>query len=257
MLKNFRAAIRLILFFFISFTGVLFVGLGNLTIGLFDHSLATQWKHFIITNWAKIITKIIGLKINKRGEPPNSPFFLVANHLSYIDVLPLWQYLDATFIAKKEIKSWPFFGWSTKILGVLFINRDSIFDVLRMNKKIGTVLSEQQGVVLFPEGTSTKGEQVLRFKAPLLKYPAHNKLPVHYATLSYRCNGDYWSAHQHICWWGDMSFFCHFWELLKIPGFEVDITFGNKSIMYSDRKELAANLQQAVAYNFKPVVKFT
>lgn len=253
MLDFLRASVRLVLFFIISLTTVIFVALGNLI--LFSTDWSIRWKNTIIRNWAKLIASTIGLDINIKGTPPDPPFFLVCNHLSYLDVIPLWLNLNATFVAKSEIKSWPFFGWGTKTLGVLFIDRELKRDVHRLNNRISETISKEQGIIIFPEGTSSKGERVLPFNAPLLRYPADEGVPVNYATISYRSSYDRWPAHLNICWWGDMPFFSHFWELLKIPKFEADITFGEHRITGSDRKELARELHEAVSRNFSPIVK--
>jgi 1-acyl-sn-glycerol-3-phosphate acyltransferase len=226
---------------------------GNLLLGIFSKGWAIRWKNLIIKNWALLTAHIIGLKINIKGTPPKPPFFLVSNHLSYIDVIPLWRYLDATFVAKSEVKSWPFFGFGTRALGVLFINRELKRDVRRMNNQISEVMGEEQGVILFPEGTSTKGEKVLSFNSSLLQYPAYIKMPVNYVTISYKsCDKDR-PAHENICWWGEMPFFSHFWELLKIPGFVSNVRFGEHQITKSNRKELAYELHQAVSEQFIPV----
>ncbi len=249
-----RASIRLVMFLMLSLFTVLTVAAGKLTVGLVSSTAAIRLKNVTIGLWATLTAKLIGLTINKKGTPPTPPFFLVSNHLSYIDVIPLWKYLNATFVAKSEVQSWPFFGWATQILGVLFIDRENILDTVRMNQKIFQTISDVQGVILFPEGTSTKGEQVKSFNAPLLKYPATSQMPVHYATLSYRSSNSRWPAHLNICWWGDMPFFSHFWELLKMPGFEVHITFGDNTVCQNDRKKLAELLQKRVADDFLPVV---
>lgn len=255
MLLTLRASVRLVLFFILSLLTVLAVAAGRLTVGLVSTTQAVRWKNAVIGLWATLVAKLIGLKIIQKGTPPSPPFFLVSNHLSYIDVIPLWKYLNGTFVAKSEVQSWPFFGWATQILGVLFINRENMLDTYRMNQKIAQTITDAQGVILFPEGTSTKGEQVAPFNAPLLEYPASSQMPVHHATLSYRTLDSRWPTHLNICWWGDMPFFSHFWELLKMPGFEVEITFSTETTVESDRKKLAKSLHKRVANDFLPVVE--
>lgn len=230
------------------------VAIGNLLLGGINSSWGVRWKNIVARRWAQITSFVIGLTIKIEGTPPQAPFFLVTNHLSYLDVLPLWRYLDATFVAKSELKTWPFFGVGTRILGVLFINRELKRDVRRMNEEISGVISDDQGVILFPEGTSTKGEKVLNFKSSLLQYPADKSIPVHFAAITYSSYDADRPAHKHICWWGDMPFFSHFWELLTLPGIEAEIRFGENAIKEQDRKILAKELRKEVSDLFIPVI---
>ncbi len=254
MLKSIRASIRLLLFFLTTLLTVLLVAAGNFLLAIFNRRWTVIWKNYIIKSWAWVTGFILGLRLERRGEPPSPPFFLVANHLSYLDVVLLWRYLDATFVAKSEIKSWPFFGWGTRTLGVLFIDRELKRDVHRMNRRISESISNEQGVIIFPEGTSTGGEQVLSFNAPLLQYPADEQMPVSFASLSYETTNPDYPAHLNICWWGDMAFFSHFWNLLKLKRIKAAITFGDHSIVEADRKRLARKLHDAVKSEFSPVV---
>lgn len=254
MQKRVRAFIRLLLFALTTVSTVVLVAAGNLLLGVIRREWRITWKNYVIKSWAWITGFILGLELNVSGQPPKPPFFLVANHLSYIDVVLLWRYLDATFVAKSEIKSWPFFGWSTRILGVLFIDRALKRDVRRMNRRISETISDRQGVIIFPEGTSSEGAKVLPFNAPLLQYPADTQMPVCYATLSYETTEPDSPAHMNVCWWGDMPFFPHFWNVLKLKKIKAAVTFGEYSIVEEDRKLLARKLKQAVEQNFSPVV---
>lgn len=252
MINFIRATVKLVLFFIFALMVVVFVAAGNLLLRIFNKQLVIRWKNLVVKKWAAFTALILGIKIKAKGKPPQPPFFLVSNHLSYIDVVPLWLYLDTTFIAKSEVRSWPFFGLATRVLGVLFINRELKRDVHRMNQRISEAISDEQGIVLFPEGTSTKGEKVLPFNTSLLHYPADSKIPVHYAAISYTSFDTSRPAQQKICWWGDMAFSRHFWELLKMPGFEVNIQFGEREIINDNRKKLAQQLHEAVSELFIP-----
>lgn len=215
--------------------------------------MVAKWKNRIITIWASLTANILGLKISSEGKPPNPPFFLVSNHLSYIDVIPLWYFLDGTFIAKSEIASWPFFGWGTRTLGVLFINRKMQGDIRRMNQRVAETISDSEGIILFPEGTSSKGEKILPFNSSLLNYPSEIELPVNCAVISYLSSDANRPAWSHVCWWGDMAFLPHFWELLKIKKVDVRIRFGDK-IVGNDRKKLSKQLHKEVSQLFVPIV---
>ena len=254
MIANIRGAIRLLLFFLISLLTVLLVALGNIVLSFVSVRWANIWKNRVIYLWSWLVSWLLNMKISIKGSLGNPPFYLVSNHLSYVDVIPLWLCAKGTFIAKSEIKSWPFFGWATKTLGVIFIDRNMRRDVQRVNKLIASTMSEEQGVIIFPEGTSTKGKEVKPFHTSLLQYPAEVGMPVSYASISYKSYNPNRPASHYICWWGDMPFFGHFWNLLKMKGFEVTISFGKQSISHNDRKILASKLHRAVKENFDPVV---
>jgi len=253
MIENVRASLRLILFFLLSLATVILVGAGNVLLRLIKPSAVPKWKNRIITIWAYLTAQILGLSITSEGTPPSPPFFLVSNHLSYIDVIPLWYFLDGTFIAKSEVSKWPFFGWGTRTLGVLFINRTLQSDVRRMNHLIADTISNSQGIILFPEGTSSKGERVLPFNSSLLNYPAKKEMTVSSAVISYRSTDADRPAWSHVCWWGDMAFWPHFWELLKIKKVDVRIRFGDKRAA-NDRKKLSKKLHKQVSQLFIPIV---
>ncbi|TYP95124.1 1-acyl-sn-glycerol-3-phosphate acyltransferase [Fodinibius salinus] len=255
MIPTLRASVRMTLFMMVSLVTVLLVAAGNAVLYFFKDEWRIYWKNSVTSAWAKITAFVLGLQVEVKGQPPSPPFFLVSNHLSYIDIVLLWQNIDATFVAKGEIKSWPFFGWATQTLGVLFINRLLRRDVYRVNEKISEAISSVQGIILFPEGTTSPGAEVLSFNAPLLEYPATKAMPVHYATISYTTNDVEKPASRHICWWGDMEFIPHLWKLLQLKNFRGTITFGEHTVKENSRKELANKLHAAVQRQFIPTAE--
>ena len=249
---NIRAVIRLTLFAFISFISALFVVAGRLL--LFNwNNYYQSWKGAVKKTYARIIMLLIGMELEIKGSCPDPPFFLVSNHLSYIDILPLWYCCKGTFIAKSEVSNWPFFGLGAKILGVIFINREKHRDIKRVNNIISKEISEGQGIMLFPEGTSTKGTDILPFKPSLLFFPANKKFPVSYASIFYSTHKIEKPASKYVCWWGGMTFLSHFFELLKFKKFQAKITFGDEPVVKNNRKILAGILHQKVENIFKPV----
>lgn len=253
MILHIRAVIRLLFFAIVTILTVAFVALGNIIFSFLGNYHVT-WKNRVIQLWARCTQYLSGMKLQVEGTPPDPPFFLVCNHLSYMDVVPLWKYLDATFIAKSEVSEWPFFGSATKILGVLFIDRNLKGDVRRVNKLISENISDRQGIILFPEGTSTKGEKVLPFNSSLLLYPAVNRVPVHYASITYDTEDSEKPAYLRICWWGDMPFASHLYNLFKLPTYKAKITFGDLPESEANRKELAKKLHSKIQQQFEPVI---
>ncbi len=213
-----------------------------------------KWIAFFLSIWGQVICRIIGLEIKVEGKTPKPPYFLVSNHLSYIDVFMFISKTKSVFIAKSEVLSWPFFGFMSQTVGMLFVDRTKKTDVKRINELISKRITNVQGVLLFPEGTTTAGETVLPFKASLLAYPAEMNLPVHYASIRYSTPEAEPHASESVCWWREITFLSHFIELLKLRKIYGTITFGDEPIINNDRKELAVELQRKVNQQFIPVI---
>ena len=217
----------------------------------FHRKYRTRWQNRMVRSWARSVARCLGMHMHVDGAPPQAPFMLVANHLSYVDVILLLCHVDAAFVAKSEVLSWPVLGHLAKVTGTLFIDRGSIRDIPRVNDLIAASLGPHRGIVLFPEGTTTKGDRILPFKTPLLEYPARHSFPVHYAVITYRTQAPEAAAEQSVCWWGDEVFAPHFWKLLHVRRFEADLSFGPEPVSLNERKNLATELRQRLLCLFE------
>lgn len=215
---------------------------------------ARRWRQKAFGRWALAFARIANMKIETIGAPPAPPFFMVCNHLSYTDVPALRAAVEAVFVAKGEIEGWFLAGRIVGDMGTVFINRENRRDIPRAGAKIIERLQENEGIIVFPEGTSTKGEDVLPFNSSFLHFAAEAGLPVHYASISYQTAADSAQASEVVCWWRDVSFGAHLWELFKLRGFTAIITFGDAPVQKENRKELAACLRDEVKNHFTPVL---
>ena len=218
---------------------------------------ARAWSSYFLSLWGKLICLIIRLKITTEGTPPEPPFFIVSNHLSYVDIMMLISKIRCLFVAKSEVMSWPIFGFMTKTVGMLFVDRSKRSDVTRVNKLISKNITKHNGILLFPESTTSAGYEVMPFKASLLAYPAEQKMPVFYATIGYSTPPSEQPAYMSVSWWGEVPFFSHFLNLLKLKKISGHVTFGEAPVIHSDRKELARLLQEKVSSNFDPVIDYS
>ena len=211
------------------------------------------WRNFNFRTWAKLTNIVLRMRVEAKGTPPQAPFFLVSNHLSYMDIVAFAAHLDCVFVAKSEVANWPILGLLCRSMGTIFVDRNSRMDVLRVNRLIEQALRSGKGVLLFPEGTSTPGAEVLPFHSALLEPAVQQGCPVSFATVSYRTSVGQAPAHLSVCWWGDMSFLAHFYRLLQLKSAESTLVFGSYSIRADDRKVLARKLCQAVKEELIPV----
>ena len=216
-----------------------------------------RWVRFratIFRGWSRLMLRVLGVEVETVGQPPELPFFLVANHLSYVDILVLARHMGAVFIAKSEIADWPIVGWVCKRVDTIFIDREARRDIPRVMTLIHRQLELGAAIVLFPEGTSSRGDSVLRFRPSLLEVAARGDMPVSFAALSYDTPDGEPPAHLAVCWWGGMSFGPHILKLLAIRRIRARIVFGNHQLHDSDRKRLAAMLREALLEIFEPTV---
>jgi 1-acyl-sn-glycerol-3-phosphate acyltransferase len=213
-----------------------------------------RWRKIMLSAWGRSVAAIIGMRIITVGEPPLAPFFLVSNHLSYVDIITYAACLGCIFISRGDIADWPGIGLLARSVGTIFINREKLQSIPRVIVEINHALDDGLGVVLFPEGGSGAGDRVLPFHASLLDPAAKANYPVSYATISYRTEPDEKPAYLAVSWWEDVTFGRHALELLKLSRFEAFIAFGSHAIRSDDRKALAKSLWVAVNDQFVPMV---
>jgi 1-acyl-sn-glycerol-3-phosphate acyltransferase len=216
-----------------------------LTLGSERRRLA--WASRRCSSWGRGAGRILGMKVRVRGAPPDRPFFLVCNHMSYVDIWALAGVTGGLFVAKSEVARWPLMGFISRHASTLFVDRRRMRDLPRVMREIGGVLEAGQGVLLFAEGTSSAGDRVLPFRSPLLEVAARGGIPVSYAGLRYRTGPGMPPAGEAVCWWRDMTLADHLLALLRLPGFEAELVFGEEPLTGEERKDLALRLRRAVA----------
>ena len=75
-----------------------------------------------LQNTSRRLLRVFRIEIKSAGDIPSSGL-LVCNHLSYLDILVLSALAPCVFVAKREVKSWPVFGWFAKLGGTVFVHR--------------------------------------------------------------------------------------------------------------------------------------
>jgi 1-acyl-sn-glycerol-3-phosphate acyltransferase len=205
-----------------------------------------------VRGWARGVARILGMRVTVEGAPPQPPFLLVANHLSYVDIILLWTRVPGDFLAKQEISSWPILGHLTRSAGTLFIDRTRAADLPRVIAELAAVLARRRGAIVFPEGKSTDGATVLPFRPSIFEVALGAACPVRCAAISYTTPPGAAPARLAVCWWGEVSFLDHLYRLLLLPRFEARLTFVDQEAQGADRKELARHAQGLVADRCAP-----
>ena len=187
--------------------------------------------------------KWIGLKIRVHGEPPCSGL-IVANHVSYLDIVALSTVASCAFVAKKEVAGWPIFGLYAKLGATIFVDRERRGAVAEVAAQMRTLLDAGVPVVLFPEGTSSDGGGVLPFRTSLFQPVVELACPV--TACAHRYSLDEGSVADEVAYWRDMTLAPHLLNLLGKTGVMLDIRFGASQRRTGDRKTLARDLHAEV-----------
>ena len=237
-------------------TGVLF-GLWLLSrpLGLINRAWSRHAHVVLIRAWARSLTSILNVDITVRGMSPPPPFFLVSNHLSYLDIITFLSVVDGFFVAKSELASWPILGFLARATGTLFIDRSKKSDLRRVTPLIEDVLRSGSNVLVFPEGTSTRGAEILPFKPSMFEAAIRANVPVAAASVTYATSKASPPAYLAICWWGKMTFVGHSYKLLGLKAIRASVSFSGTPILASDRKILSRLAQQEVESLFTPVAQ--
>lgn len=203
--------------------------------------------------WGRRAVAALRVRVRTTGTPPPAGAVVVSNHLSYLDVPVLASVLPAVFVSKAEVRRWPFWGWMATMGGTVFVDRARRRDALRVLAGMDRALERGDGVVVFPEATSTEGATILPFKTSLLELAASREAPVHWVVLSYRVSEAGVRARERVCWWGDMTFGRHLLGLCALRAVDCTVRFGEPPIRAASRKALARDLRRAMLRQHEPV----
>ena len=245
IVKSFIKLLFIIINLFILF--IPFVILRLLNIGIYKS--IPRYFHLIFL-------KILNIKIKLVGQIyTNKPGLIVSNHASWIDISILSSLTNISFIAKSEVAKWPLFGFLAKMQDTLFIERNPI-KAKEQKAAIKNILLKGKRLVLFPEGTSSDGNRVLKFKSSLFSVAENNSnlqdsYVIQAVTICYKgINGLPMSRSErpHISWWGDMRLLNHLWNILSFGSFEI-IEIAHEPIKHSfDRKVLSTIAWKQVSH---------
>ena len=208
----------------------------------------------VLRFWSRGMLRIFGMRLKIQGTAPESPFLLLSNHLSYLDPVLLFTHVDCVFVAKREIRSWPVLGFIVKTMGALFIDRQRRSDIGRVTELLRRNIHEHQGVVLFPEGTTSNGAAVLPIRSSLLQPAAEGAFPVRIAVVRYETPEGEAHASESVCWWGNHTFFSHIWRLAHLKGIQAEVIHEERVLHVPDRKEMAREVHRTMSRLFRPVI---
>jgi 1-acyl-sn-glycerol-3-phosphate acyltransferase len=239
-MKPLRAAWRLLL-------AVLHALGGLATIVLRFPALNPAQREAQVQTWSLRMLALLGVRLEVRGEPPaTGPVLLVANHISWLDILVMHAARYCRFVSKADVKRWPLIGTLATGGGTIYIERESRRDAMRVVHAMVASLKAGEVVAVFPEGTTSDGVQLLPFHANLIQAAITAGAPAQPVALSF-VDAATWAISQSPSYVGDETLLGSVWRTLSGRPLVAVVHYGLPQWPQErSRREWAAELRSAV-----------
>lgn len=204
----------------------------------------------------RLTAQQLGLKIRRFGRPHiGRPLLILANHMSWLDIVALSTVMPLSFVARADMAGWPIFGLFAKLQRSIFVERTRKSATKAANEALSARLLAGDPVVLFAEGTTSDGTRVLSFRSSMvgavegLFGQAEPVIqPVAIAYTRYQGLPMLRTKRPDVAWYGDMDLIPHFAGILKGGPIEVTLTFCDPLPLevISDRKQLTRDVETVI-----------
>ncbi|MGA4721944.1 lysophospholipid acyltransferase family protein [Fictibacillus nanhaiensis] len=154
-----------------------------------------------VKEWSTSLVKLSGTRVSVSGEehiPKDTAVLFVSNHQGNFDIPILLGYIQKpkAFISKIEVKKMPFIGTWMEQLNCLFMDRKNVRQSVQAINEGAKLLKNGTSLVIFPEGTRSKGDDMSEFKAGSFKLATKSGVPIIPVTI----NGSYKIMEQQGFW---------------------------------------------------------
>lgn len=221
------------------------------TVGGRRHSVLPRLFH-------RSVARSLGIRIACHGAPTTaSGVLVVANHLSWADIVVLGARIPAAFVAKSEVAGWGAVGWLATLARTVYVERSRPSSAGEQRDAIADRLRAGDSVILFPEGTNGDGVGVLPFKSSL--FSVTQSLPglvVQPVTIAYtRVNGIPVTRERlpDIAWIGETELMPHAKAFMALGRVRAEILFHPpvRAADFANRKTLARHCETAIADGYR------
>ncbi len=257
MLRNLRASVLLAVFLAVTLPLMLLQYL-LINLGLKQAKTLPGFYH-------GLVCRILGIRVHVSGQfDTTRPVFVVANHISWLDMSALSTVAPVSFVAKSEVGSWPFFSQLAKLQRSVFVDRKRRTLVKDQAGEIAERLAKGDNIVLFAEGTSSDGNRVLPFRSSLFSAASFSAkaandngpdVVVQTVAIAYtHLHGLPILRHERplVAFYGEMNMLSHAWNVLKSGPLDISLSISDPVPLssLSGRKELAAFSEARVRHDY-------
>lgn len=175
----------------------------------------------IVGRWSAGMLGALGIALRPTGTASAAPALLLANHVSWLDILALNAVQPVRFVSKSDVRRWPLIGFLVASGGTLFLERDRKRDALRVVHQIAAALRAGATIAVFPEGTTGDGRQLLPFHANLLQAAIAAGAPVQPVALRYDDRRGRFSPA--VAWLGETTLLQSVWQVASADALQVHV----------------------------------
>lgn len=210
---------------------------------------------------SRSILDIMGVEIEIIGQEnyrAKQNYFVVSNHMSYLDALIMASIRPMCFVTSMEMREATGLGLLTEVGGCLYVERRSKENIHGEINEIVEALQDGLDVVVFPEATSTNGEKILPFKRALLSAAVGAQKPLLPMVIQYESlDGAAFTTQNRdaLCWYGSMDFLPHFLNLMKYKSIRIRVSILPEIAVTKDstRDTLVEQAFECIVKNYKPI----
>lgn len=219
---------------------------GLLIVLLSFPSLPLERRRARIAWWSAKMLRSLGMRIEVHGTPSPGARLIVANHVSWLDIMAVHAVCpEARFVSKADVRSWPLLNRLIDSAGTLYIQRESRRDALRVVHRMAEALAAGDTVAVFPEGTTGTGPELLPFHANLLQAAIAAGVPVQPVALRYADRDHRFSPA--AAWVGDDTLADSLWALARAEDLVVHLHIvAPQAAAHADRRALAQHLRELI-----------
>ena len=209
--------------------------------------LDTPQQQARVQTWSRRMLQVLAIGLRVRGSPPvHGPLMLVANHISWLDILVMHAARHCRFVAKADVQRWPLVGRLATGGGTLYIARESSRDAMRVVHHMAASLKDGDILAVFPEGTTSDGVSLLPFHANLLQAAISADAPLQPVGLNF-IDAATGRTSLSPCYIDDDTLVGSLWRTLTGPPVIAVVTYGQpQAVQGRSRRSLARELQAAV-----------
>ena len=225
--------------------GIVHVFRGLRTIARQFERVSDDQRQVLVQNWSLELLRLLGVELQTTGRVSTSDL-VVANHVSWLDIVVMNAANPVRFVSKSDVKTWPLVGKLIVGAGTLFIERASRRDAMRVVHQIASCLSEGKTVAVFPEGTTGDGQQLLPFHANLFQAAIAADAAVWPVGIRY-LDGTTGALSMAPAYVGDDTLVGSIWRTLRQGPIKAQVQVGSaQTCQGRNRRTWAGDMQQEV-----------